>query len=606
MHLKHKSSSTPGKAPQPADLERGEIAINLHDRLAYTKDQNDQIVAAIWQDVSSILEQYWWDGDRWLHVSQSSVKAGTYVASLTVEQAVAADSITVTLSATGHDDSKSFILWGDGGRDTGINGGKTHTYSSSGFYDIRIVLDGAATVINSIVVTGTSTKLRKIGPFSYGTKINAYEWGTSDTKSLDYEGTVVQGLTDGSRLFADRPLLHPSAVSGVDYDKLSDVTSFLEDRHDIISLPSESFAEATSLDFLAIRSGVSGIIKLSAPKAVSAKGLFQQTTFFSIEDNQLDLPLVEVLDDAFRAARFNRIGNHTFPAVKSTQNMFANATAKSVGGFTLPNLEKANGMFFQCNIQFIESAVQTTSKLTAISSMFLGVANPGYSSHRLLADYHPLVSDTSGATSATSMFRRQAMFQTQGNLINTNRCLNSWPSIWNLAGYDFSQCATVYLAFANVPLVGQFRPGDLGLDSTKGGAFFAGSKAGDNVWEWVEYIEIGFYGQHGGALYAGVAGQLSRLTVLTGNLYTNVTSINPSAAAFWADEKRCWKGTSMNQPSVDRLIQSIDVAVAATPALGAQFGNLDISGGNASAPSAAVVANEIVRLAAAGITITTN
>lgn len=38
------TSDVPGKAPQPADLVKGQLAINLADRALYTKDENDQII----------------------------------------------------------------------------------------------------------------------------------------------------------------------------------------------------------------------------------------------------------------------------------------------------------------------------------------------------------------------------------------------------------------------------------------------------------------------------------------------------------------------------------------------------------------------------------
>ena len=44
LHVKHKSSTVAGKAPLPADLERAELAVNLADRQAYTKDQTDAVV----------------------------------------------------------------------------------------------------------------------------------------------------------------------------------------------------------------------------------------------------------------------------------------------------------------------------------------------------------------------------------------------------------------------------------------------------------------------------------------------------------------------------------------------------------------------------------
>jgi hypothetical protein len=42
--IKHKNTSAPGKVPQPADIERGEIAVNLADKKLFTKDVNDTIV----------------------------------------------------------------------------------------------------------------------------------------------------------------------------------------------------------------------------------------------------------------------------------------------------------------------------------------------------------------------------------------------------------------------------------------------------------------------------------------------------------------------------------------------------------------------------------
>lgn len=44
MNIKQKSSSVAGKAPQPADLERGELAVNLADKKLFTKDHTDAIV----------------------------------------------------------------------------------------------------------------------------------------------------------------------------------------------------------------------------------------------------------------------------------------------------------------------------------------------------------------------------------------------------------------------------------------------------------------------------------------------------------------------------------------------------------------------------------
>ena len=44
LHVKQKSSTVSGKAPLPADIERGELAVNLADRQLYTKDQNDAVV----------------------------------------------------------------------------------------------------------------------------------------------------------------------------------------------------------------------------------------------------------------------------------------------------------------------------------------------------------------------------------------------------------------------------------------------------------------------------------------------------------------------------------------------------------------------------------
>ena len=42
--IKQKTSTVPGKAPLPADIERGELAVNLADKKIYTKDQTDAIV----------------------------------------------------------------------------------------------------------------------------------------------------------------------------------------------------------------------------------------------------------------------------------------------------------------------------------------------------------------------------------------------------------------------------------------------------------------------------------------------------------------------------------------------------------------------------------
>ena len=40
----HKNSGVAGKQPQPADIERGELAVNLTDKKLFTKDQTDAIV----------------------------------------------------------------------------------------------------------------------------------------------------------------------------------------------------------------------------------------------------------------------------------------------------------------------------------------------------------------------------------------------------------------------------------------------------------------------------------------------------------------------------------------------------------------------------------
>jgi hypothetical protein len=42
--IKHKTSTVAGKKPLPADIERGELAINLADALLFTKDASDAII----------------------------------------------------------------------------------------------------------------------------------------------------------------------------------------------------------------------------------------------------------------------------------------------------------------------------------------------------------------------------------------------------------------------------------------------------------------------------------------------------------------------------------------------------------------------------------
>ncbi len=42
--IKHKTTTVAGKKPKPADIQRGELAINLADKALFTKDQSDKIV----------------------------------------------------------------------------------------------------------------------------------------------------------------------------------------------------------------------------------------------------------------------------------------------------------------------------------------------------------------------------------------------------------------------------------------------------------------------------------------------------------------------------------------------------------------------------------
>jgi hypothetical protein len=44
LSIKHKTSSVAGKEPLPADLEQGELAVNLVDARLFTKDSSNAIV----------------------------------------------------------------------------------------------------------------------------------------------------------------------------------------------------------------------------------------------------------------------------------------------------------------------------------------------------------------------------------------------------------------------------------------------------------------------------------------------------------------------------------------------------------------------------------
>jgi len=44
MRFVIKNSSVPSKIPTISDLESGEIAINLHDKKLFTKDEHDNII----------------------------------------------------------------------------------------------------------------------------------------------------------------------------------------------------------------------------------------------------------------------------------------------------------------------------------------------------------------------------------------------------------------------------------------------------------------------------------------------------------------------------------------------------------------------------------
>ena len=69
LAISHKTSTVAGKEPLPANLERGELAINLEDHILFTKDQNDAIIKlggggrVIIADAAPAVEKdkLWWD-----------------------------------------------------------------------------------------------------------------------------------------------------------------------------------------------------------------------------------------------------------------------------------------------------------------------------------------------------------------------------------------------------------------------------------------------------------------------------------------------------------------------------------------------------------------
>lgn len=256
VSITHKRTSVAGKAPAPASLEIGELAINLADKKLYTKDVGGTVIelggggggslpdlsdttvpaakptggypegadgrgllaldpskgladpdrfgvvrnnvavgpvapvdpheGMIWVDTSGSALVFTWSTDRWIKAGDPYPKPGTFFADFTIEVDNPSTAVNASFGAGGHDNALSMIQWGDGARTAGVNG--SHTYAQPGFYVIRVTIAGGtgAHMTGAVTISGTGVKLRKVGPFSAGTRINQYYWGTADTQEIDY------------------------------------------------------------------------------------------------------------------------------------------------------------------------------------------------------------------------------------------------------------------------------------------------------------------------------------------------------------------------------------------------------------------------------------
>lgn len=250
------------------------------------------------------------------------------------------------------------IDWGDGNVDTGVTGQQTHTYASSGIYDIKVT---AVTGQIRFASSGDSEKLIEIK--NWGTCI----WqdffvafnGCSNMTMSATDAPNLSILTSALGAFANCSLFN----SNINHWDVSNVENF-----------ANMFTRAT------IYNKPLNLWDMSS--AIDISSMFEETNDFNQNIGSWDVSNLTAIDSIFKKAlAFNNggsadINNWNFPLVTSMYEMFGNSESfnQPIGNWDVSNVTIMEAVFRQAYVgPLTQESLNTwdVSSATTMRQMFL-------------------------------------------------------------------------------------------------------------------------------------------------------------------------------------------------------------------------------------------